>query len=68
MIATFERYTKFEKACMEAIKRAEEREKVEPITYKCLKCKDKKWIIWWEDGYEYADPCICQTWDEDIPI
>lgn len=73
MIATIFRETsKFQKACEEAIRRAEEYEKVYPITYKCLKCKDKKGFLHiGEDGNEYWEDCICSTWkddEEEIPI
>lgn len=58
--------SKFQKAVEEQLRLAMEREKIYPITYSCTRCKDKKWHIWWENGYEYAEPCDCQIreWEE----
>ena len=59
--------SKFQKAIQEQLKVAEEKEKVYPITYRCPKCKDKKWFVYWENGYEYGDPCTCQNKDRRQP-
>lgn len=60
MITTVSREkSKFQDFINEQIRITEEYEKVYPITYKCIKCKDKKWHIWWENGYEYGEPCEC---------
>ena len=52
--------SKFTQVVAEQIRLAEEKEKVYPVTYKCLRCKDKKWFLWMKDGYEYGEPCECQ--------
>ena len=58
MITTVNREkSKFQDFINEQIRIAEEYEKVYPITYKCIKCKDKKWHIWRDNGYEYGEPC-----------
>ena len=53
-----------EKMLAEKLKGAEEREQERPTTYRCLKCKDKKFFVWTDaNGYEYAEPCECQKKD-----
>lgn len=51
--------SKFQEFCEEQIRICEERERVQPVTYKCPKCKDKKCFVWWENGYEYGKHCEC---------
>lgn len=59
--------SKYLEAVMDSLEREESRERVYPATYKCPKCKDKKWLLWWKDGYEYGEPCECQIkeWAEE---